>query len=133
MSGCALFLLACIHPMTSCRAGWIFHPSISSGSFGSSKQAAPCMQARITLAHLFYLGIDDFDLILSGMDIYGYEQSIVHSQSTCYTVAYNFTVVTLLCHIYEIVSRSLILLDYSFMLLGNEIQSCILQQEVTIL
>ena len=60
MSGRTLFLLACIHTVTSCRDGWIFHPSTSSGSFGSSKQAAPCMQARITLAHLFYLGIDDF-------------------------------------------------------------------------
>ena len=33
---------------------------MSFGSFGSSKQAAPCMQARIIRAHLFYLGIDDF-------------------------------------------------------------------------
>ena len=61
MSGCALILLACIHPVMSCRDSCIFHPSTSSGSFGSSKQAAPCMQARIMLAHLFYLGIDDFD------------------------------------------------------------------------
>ena len=60
MSGCVLFLLACIHPVTSCRAGGIFHPSISLGSFGSSKQATPCMEARIMHAHLFYLGIDYF-------------------------------------------------------------------------
>ena len=46
----------------SCRAGWIFHPSTSLGSFSSSKQAAPCMQARITCAHSFYLDIDDFGL-----------------------------------------------------------------------
>ena len=46
----------------SCRAGWNFHPSTSGGSFSSSKQAAPCMQARITCAHSFYLGIDDFGL-----------------------------------------------------------------------
>ena len=59
-NGCALFLLACIHPVTSCSAGSIFHPSTSSGSFGSPKQAAPCMQARIMCAYLFYLGIDDF-------------------------------------------------------------------------
>ena len=59
-SGCALFLLACIHPVMSCRAGWIFHPSMSLGSFGSSKQAAPCMRARIMCANLFYLVIDDF-------------------------------------------------------------------------
>ena len=59
-SGCPLFLLACIHPVTSCRAGWIFHPSMSSGSFGSSKQATPCIQARIMCAHSFYLCIDDF-------------------------------------------------------------------------
>ena len=52
----ALFLLACIHPVTSYRAGLIFHPSTSSGSFGSSMQAASCIQARITHAHLFYLG-----------------------------------------------------------------------------
>ena len=56
-----LFLLACIHQVTSCRAGWIFHPSTSSGSFSSSKQAAPYMQARITHAYPFYLGIDYFD------------------------------------------------------------------------
>ena len=62
LSGCALFLLACIHPGMSCRAGWIFHPSISSGSFSSSKQAASCMRTRIMRAHLFYLGIDDFGL-----------------------------------------------------------------------
>ena len=61
-SGRALFLLACIHPVMSCRAGWIFHPSTSSGSFGSSKQAAPCMQARVTCAQSFCLGIDDFAL-----------------------------------------------------------------------
>ena len=63
MSGCAFFLLACIHPVMSCRAGWIFHPSMSLGSFGSSKPAALCMQATITCAHSFYLGIDDFDWI----------------------------------------------------------------------
>ena len=65
MSGPALFLLACIHPVTSCRAGWSyvihgrleFHPSMSSGS---SMIAAPCIQARLTHAHLFYLGIEDF-------------------------------------------------------------------------
>ena len=60
LSGHAFFLLACIHPVTSCRAGWIFHPSTSLGSFGSSKLAALCMQARITCTHSFYLGIDDF-------------------------------------------------------------------------
>ena len=54
--GHTLFLLACIHPVMSCRARWIFHPSISSGSFGSSMQAAPCIWARITHALLFYLG-----------------------------------------------------------------------------
>ena len=53
-SGCAFFLLACIHPVMSCRAGWIFNPSMSLGSFGSSKQAAPCIRARMTHAHLFY-------------------------------------------------------------------------------
>ena len=58
-SGRMLFLLACIHPVMSCRAGWIFHPSTSSGSFGSSKQATPCMQARIMCIQSFYLGIDD--------------------------------------------------------------------------
>ena len=56
----SFFLLACIHLVTSCRADWIIHPSTSLGSFGSSKQAAPCMQARIKCSHLFYLGIDDF-------------------------------------------------------------------------
>ena len=54
-SGRTLFLLACIHPVTSCRAGWIFHPSTSFGSFGSSRQAAPCIQAIITCANSFYL------------------------------------------------------------------------------
>ena len=66
-SGRMLFLLACIHPVTSCRAGWSyvihgrleFHPSMS---WGSSMQAALCIQARIMHAHLFYLGIDDFAL-----------------------------------------------------------------------
>ena len=52
-SGHALFLLACIHPVTSCRAGLSFHPSMSSGS---SKQAIPCIRARIMLTHSFYLG-----------------------------------------------------------------------------
>ena len=28
-SGGAYFLLACIHPVTSCRADWIFHPYTS--------------------------------------------------------------------------------------------------------
>ena len=55
MIGRMLFLLACIHPVMSCRASWIFHPSASLGSFGSSKQAAQCIQARIMCAHLFYL------------------------------------------------------------------------------
>ena len=45
------------HPVASCRAGWIFHPSTSLGSFGSSKQATPCMQAKIMSV---LLGIDDF-------------------------------------------------------------------------
>ena len=53
-SGHEFFLLACIHPVMSCRAGWIFNPSMSLGSFGSSKQAAPCIRARMTHAHLFY-------------------------------------------------------------------------------
>ena len=64
-SGPVLFLLACIHPVTSCRAGWSyiihgrleFHLSMSSGS---SMIAALCIQARLTHAHSFYLGIDDF-------------------------------------------------------------------------
>ena len=60
----ALFLLACIHPVTSCRAGCIFHPSMSLGSFGSSKLTKPCMQARIMRSHSFYLGIDDFAISL---------------------------------------------------------------------
>ena len=60
MSGHALFILACIHPVISYRAGWNFYLSTSLGIFRSSKQAAPCMQARIMRAHLFYLGIDDF-------------------------------------------------------------------------
>ena len=49
--------MCCIHPVMSCWAGWIFHPSTSSGC---SKQAALCMQARKTRAQSFYLGIDDF-------------------------------------------------------------------------
>ena len=60
MSGRAFFLPERIHPVMSCRAGWIFHPATSLGSFGSSKIAALCMQARKTHAHSFYLGIDDF-------------------------------------------------------------------------
>ena len=59
-NGYSFLLLACIHPVMSCRAGWIFHPSTSFGSFSSSKLAALCMQARIMWAHSFYLGIDDF-------------------------------------------------------------------------
>ena len=60
MSRDVFFLLTCIHPVTSYRAGWIFHPSTSLGNFGSSKLASLCMQARKMRAHLFYLGIDDF-------------------------------------------------------------------------
>ena len=56
MNGNALFLLTCIHTVMSCRAGQIFHPSTSLGSFGTSIQAAPCIHTRITHAHLFYLG-----------------------------------------------------------------------------
>ena len=51
-----LYLLTCIHPVTSCRAGWIFHTSMSLGSFGSSMQATPSIQARIIRAHQLYLG-----------------------------------------------------------------------------
>ena len=54
-SGCEIVLLACIHPVTSCRAGWIFHPSMSLDSFGSSKQAVLCIQARTMCAYSFYL------------------------------------------------------------------------------
>ena len=57
---------SCLHAFIQwcqARAGWIFHPSMSLGSFGSYKQAAPCMQARKTHAHSVYLDIDDFDLI----------------------------------------------------------------------
>ena len=49
---------SCLHAFIQwhqARAGWIFHPSTSSGSIGSYKQAAPCMQARKTHAHSFYL------------------------------------------------------------------------------
>ena len=49
------------------RAGWIFHPSMSLGSFGNYKQAAPCMQARKMPAHSFYLAMDDFGLLLSNI------------------------------------------------------------------
>ena len=34
----------------------IFHPSMSLGSLGRSKQAAPCVQARIMHTHSLYLG-----------------------------------------------------------------------------
>ena len=58
-SGHTLFLLACIHPVMSCRANWILHPSTSLGSF---KQATPCMQARIMCSLSFYL-VGDFEVI----------------------------------------------------------------------
>ena len=56
---------SCLHAFIQwrqARAGWIFHPSTSLGSFGSYKQAALYMQARKMHAHSFYLGIDDFGL-----------------------------------------------------------------------
>ena len=63
---------SCLHAFIQwrkARAGWIFHPSMSLGSFGSYKQAAPCMQARKMHTHSFYLGIDDFGVHLTAFEL----------------------------------------------------------------
>ena len=46
MSGHVLFLLLCIHPVTSCRASWIFHPSLyhRAASAALSKPHCTCKQ-----------------------------------------------------------------------------------------
>ena len=50
-TGYTLFLLACIHPVTSCKAGWIFHPSTSSGSSkGSFRRPQYCVHLQKTHA-----------------------------------------------------------------------------------
>ena len=75
---------SCLHAFIQwhqARAGWIFHPSTSLGSFGSYKQAAPCMQARKTHNHLFYLGIDDFDWIDAARHLRKLDCSL--AQPTC--------------------------------------------------
>ena len=99
---------SCLHAFIQwrqARAGWIFHPSTSLGSFGSHKQASLCMQARNTHAHSFYLGIDDFGLAhFITFTMFWFFQSTQHPKThidaNCFGVCFEMGNSVLRCTLY---------------------------------